>query len=987
MKDDTLFDSQNVAYAQAMFEEYARNPEAVSAEWRRLFDNGAELAIAEGLLVPDQLQVSRAGARGAASGAPAGSTPPRTPDAVQAPPTPSQAPKPATVASAPTVSQASVSDENGDGQPSPADKLLQLLPAVSRATALVQAFRDHGHQLARIDPLGSEPPGHPQLSPAFHGTSTDELKELPASLILAENGKSLADRSVADALSDLSEIYADTMGYEFEHLDDHLKVGWLWAHVEAGVHRPALSEDSRKALLKRISETEGLEQFLHRTYLGQKRFSLEGNDMLVPMLDLIIEETARAGGTDVVLGMAHRGRLNVLTHTVGVAYGDLLAEFEGPSLKGGALDIEGTGDVKYHHGARGTRDTGAAGKVAITLAPNPSHLEFVNPVVMGMARAKLWSKLDDHGEPDYDRVVPVIMHGDAAFAAEGVVAETLNMARLKGYDVGGTVHVIVNNQIGFTTDPGDGRSTTYASDLAKGYGIPIVHVNADDPEACLAAVRLAMAYRREFHDDFVIDLVGYRRHGHNEGDEPAYTQPKKYQAINDHPTVLDIYSDRLIQEGVVTDAYVVSLRDEINQTLRDCQDRIREYEPVEDDGPDEAREVPVIPETTGVDLDTLEKANHALIDVPDGFTPHPKLWRQVGKKASEFGANKVLDWGHAETLAFGSLLMEGIPVRMSGQDAERGTFSHRHAVLHDIETGEEFVPLSTVAKAPFEIHNSPLTETAVIGFEYGYSVSCDTDAVLWEAQFGDFVNVAQVMIDQFLSSGHQKWGQYSRLVLLLPHGYEGQGPEHSSARLERFLQLCAEDNMRVTYPTTPAQYFHMLRRQALRRPERPMIVMTPKSLLRHPQATSTVAELTSGNFRHVLEDPTVEDPGVIERLVLCSGKVYYDLQGHARRSEAPGTAVTRLELLYPFPEAAIQKLIEHYPNVREVVWAQEEPRNMGGLTFVGPRLRAVVPRKIPLSYAARPERASPAEGKASEHAKEQERLVLEALGLERVDES
>ncbi len=982
MKDDTLFDSQNVAYAQAMFEEYARNPEAVSAEWRRLFDNGAELAIAEGLLVPDQLRDPRVGSRPDATPRPHEAAGPESgSDGHEAPPPPRTSPAP------PVPAVPSVSVRGGNGaEPSPADRLLELLPAVSRATALVQAFRDHGHQLARIDPLGSEPPGHPQLSPAFHGTSTDELKELPASLILVENGKSLDDRSVADALADLSEIYADTIGYEFEHLDDHVKVDWLWTQVEEGAHRPTLSDDRRKDLLKRIGEAEGLEQFLHRTYLGQKRFSLEGNDMLVPMLDLVIEETARAGGTDVVLGMAHRGRLNVLTHTVGVAYGDLLAEFEGPSRKGGALDIEGTGDVKYHHGARGVRDTGAAGKVHITLAPNPSHLEFVNPVVMGMARAKLWSELDDGGEPDYDRVVPVLMHGDAAFAAEGVVAETLNMARLEGYDVGGTLHIIVNNQIGFTTDPGDGRSTTYASDLAKGYGIPIVHVNADDPEACLAVVRLAMAYRRTFHDDFVIDLVGYRRHGHNEGDEPAYTQPKKYQVISDHPTVVDVYADRLIKEGVIKDSFVVSVRDEIAQTLRDCQDHIREYQPVEDDQPDEEREIPVIPETTGVDLETLEKANHALIDVPEGFTPHPKLWRQIGRKASEFGPNKILDWGHAETLAFGSLLMEGIPVRMTGQDAERGTFSHRHAVLLDAETGENFVPLSSVANATVAIDYSPLTETAVIGFEYGYSVSCDSDAVLWEAQFGDFVNVAQVMIDQFLSSGHQKWGQYSRLVLLLPHGYEGQGPEHSSARLERFLQLCAEDNMRVTYPTTPAQYFHMLRRQALRRPERPMIVMTPKSLLRHPQATSTVAELTTGDFRHVLEDPTVEDPDTIERLVLCSGKVYYDMQGHDRRDEASTTAIARLELLYPFPEAAIQKLVEHYPKVREVVWAQEEPRNMGGLTFVGPRLRAVVPRTIPLSYAARPERASPAEGKASEHAKGQERLVLEALGLEPASE-
>lgn len=953
MQDDTLFDSQNAAYAQAMFEEYARNPDALPDEWRKLFDDGGSLAVSEGLLVPDQLVDSRPGP-GRPDATSAGSHAPAPPPASPPAPLPGEA------------------DEDSRA-------LLELLPAVSRATALVQAFRDHGHLLASIDPLGSEPPGHPQLSPAFHGTSSQELAKLPASLIIADKE---GDRSVADALADLGDIYAGSIGYEFEHLDDHVKVDWLWDQVEAGTHVPELSPDDRKSLLRRISETEGLEQFLHKTYLGQKRFSLEGNDMLVPMLDLVIEETARAGGTDVVLGMAHRGRLNVLTHTVGVSYGELLAEFEGPSYKGGQLDVAGTGDVKYHHGARGVRSVDGAGAVHVTLAPNPSHLEFVNPVVIGMARAKQYAALTTGSVAEHDAVVPVLIHGDAAFAAEGVVAETLNMARLEGYKVGGTVHVIVNNQVGFTTDPDEARSTLYSSDLAKGYGIPIIHVNADDPEACLAAVRLAMAYRRTFNEDFVIDLVGYRRHGHNEGDEPAYTQPVKYRAIAEHPTVQRIYAGRLVADGVVTEEDVEALRAEITQTLRDVQDHVRDYEPVGDDTPDEDREIPVIPESTGVAFDVLERINAATVDLPDGFTPHPKLWRQLGKRADDFTMDRALDWGHAEALAFGSLLVDDIPVRLTGQDAERGTFSHRHVVLHDAETGAEFVPLDQLSDARFETYNSPLTETAVIGFEYGYTVASDDDVVLWEAQFGDFVNVAQVMIDQFLASGLTKWGQYSRLSLLLPHGYEGQGPEHSSARLERFLQLCAEGNMRVTYPTTPSQYFHMLRRQALRRPERPMIVMTPKSLLRHPAATSQVSELTTGGFRHVIADPTVEDPGGVTRLVLCSGKVYYDIQGHARRAEASHVAVGRLELLYPFPVEALTQLLEHYPNIREVVWAQEEPRNMGGLTYVGPRLRSVVPRKVPLSYAARPERASPAEGKASTHAKHQELVVLNALGFE-----
>ncbi len=957
MTDDTLFDSQNAAYAQAMFEEYARNPEGVSAEWQRLFENGAALAIAEGLLVPEQLD-------GARSAVPAAVAP------VQTPPAPASSP-----ASAAPIPAAMPARGDEDAQ-----ALLKLLPAVRRATALVQAFRDHGHQLARIDPLGSEPPGHPQLSPAFHGTNTEELSDLPASLIMTGNGN-LDSMSVADGLNELSETYAGAIGYEFEHLDDHEKVAWLWEYVEERRHLPDLPPEEKRALLERISQTEGLEQFLHKTYLGQKRFSVEGNDMLVPMLDLVIEEAVGDGARDVMLGMAHRGRLNVLTHTLGVTYAELISEFEGKSMVGGQLHVAGTGDVKYHHGAHGVRDVGGK-RVEVTLAPNPSHLEFVNPVVIGMAR----SKQKEHaggGSPDTATVVPVLMHGDAAFAAEGVVAETLNMARLEGYDVGGTVHIIVNNQVGFTTDPRDARSTLYSSDLAKGYGIPIVHVNADDPEACLAAVRLAMAYRRAFHEDFVIDLVGYRRHGHNEGDEPAYTQPVKYRKIAAHPTVQEIYSDRLIEEGVVSDSQVVDIRTRITDELRAAQDSVRGGTARTDtsDDSDDADEVVETPDHTGVDLEVLERINNATVDLPEGFEPHPKLWRQLSRRSEDFGPDSSIDWGHAETLAFGSLLSDEIPVRLTGQDAERGTFSHRHVVLHDVESGELFVPLSKLGDASFEVYNSPLTETAVIGFEYGYTVSADKDVVLWEAQFGDFVNVAQVMIDQFLSSGMTKWGQASRLTLLLPHGYEGQGPEHSSARLERFLQLCAEGNMRVTYPTTPAQYFHMLRRQALRRPERPMIVMTPKSLLRHPRATSTVQELTEGTFRSVLDDPTVTNPDEITRLVLCSGKVYYDIQGHEAREELSHVAVCRIELLYPFPAEALAELIARYPKLTEVVWAQEEPRNMGGLTFVGPRLRAVVPRKVPLGYAARPERASPAEGHASKHAKSQEAVVLEALGV------
>jgi 2-oxoglutarate dehydrogenase E1 component len=992
--DEPLFDSQNAAYAQAMFEQYARNPESVPASWRKLFADSGEPALADGPF---------ATAPPAAEPPLVERAPPSARPRVEAHPVetedvpaeaPAAEPTADAVAISPSKEDPAVSDIPdapvvvASPEPEPADAthpepseatgdLVRLLPVVHRAAALVQTFRDHGHQLARIDPLGHESPGHPQLSPAFFGTSMEELAELPSSLVLDDDEQ----RSVADALRELRDIYAGSLGYEFEHLDDHVKVDWLWDQVEEGVHFTEMSVADRRNLLLRLTEVEGLEQFLHRAYLGQKRFSIEGNDMLVPMLDLALREAIRDGGREAVLGMAHRGRLNVLTHALGVSYGELLAEFEGPSLQGGQLDVGGTGDVKYHHGAKTERHFDGLGSIAVTLMPNPSHLEFVNPVVNGFARARQFDGTGVDTLADCSAVVPILMHGDAAFGGEGVVAETLNMARLFGYGVGGSVHIIVNNQVGFTTDPMDGRSTLYASDLAKGYGIPVVHVNADDPEACLAAVRLAMAYRKQFQDDFVIDLVGYRRHGHNEGDEPAYTQPLLYKEISKHPTVRALYAGNLEERGIISEGEVEEMIEGVSGKLREAQDHVREYEPVGDDELDPDYEIPVVPESTGVALETLVAINEALATLPDGFTPHPKLWRQLARRARDFDPAKAVDWGHAEALALGSLLDEGIPVRLTGQDSQRGTFSHRHLVIHDVETGREVAPLQQIGDARLEVYNSPLTEMGVIGFEYGYSVGSDTDVVLWEAQFGDFVNAAQVMIDQFLSSGLTKWGQYSRLTLLLPHGYEGQGPEHSSARLERFLQLCAEGNMRVTYPTTPAQYFHLLRRQALRRPERPMVVMTPKSLLRHPKATSPVAELAEGGFRHVVDDPTVDDPQSITRLVLCAGKIYYDIQGHERRSEAADTAVARQELLYPFPAEALQETLAGYVNLKEVVWTQEEPRNMGALTFVGPRLRGVVPRRVPLSYVARPERASPAEGKAKEHGAQQDKLVLEALGL------
>ena len=941
---DIPFDHQNAAYAQLLYEEFARNPDAVPAEWQDFFRQGPAIVESAGLIAPDGL-VGRSAANGTSA----------------TPATPSTTPAPAV----------------HTGGADEVAHLRALLPLVSRATGFIQAYRDHGHTRAEINPLGLVQTIHPQLDPSFFGTSMEELEQVPASVVMegAREGE-----SVAGALRRLEAAYTGHIGYEFEHIEDPERVRWLWAQVESGVHTAPLDAPTRMRLLRRLTQVEGFEQFLHRAYLGQKRFSIEGTDMMVPMLDLALEEAGARGSRRVVLGMAHRGRLNVLTHILKVPYEDLLREFEG--LKGkGALHVAGTGDVKYHHGAHGRYQTDAGPELDIVLAPNPSHLEFVNPVVMGMARA--WQYGSEESEVRAsDQVVPILIHGDAAFAAEGVVAETLNMARLDGYTVGGTIHIIANNQIGFTTTPGEGRSTRYSSDLAKGFDFPILHVNADEPEACLAAVRLAMAYRDQYHDDVVIDLIGYRRHGHNEGDEPAYTQPRLYKRIADHPTVRTRWANSMIESGAATAEEVKAVDEQVLARLREAQDAVKADDAANADEIDAPEVVEEHHPDTSVGLEALQQINDASVEVPDGFEVHPKLQRQLKRRHEGLTPETRLDWAYGETLALGSLLVEGVVVRLTGQDAQRGTFSHRHLVLHDAETGELHTPLAALGPGRLEIFNSPLTESGVLGFEYGYSVASERDLVLWEGQFGDFVNVAQVAIDQFISSGREKWGQVSNLSLLLPHGYEGQGPEHSSARLERFLQLCAEENMRVVYPTTPAQHFHLLRRQALWRPSRPMIVMTPKSLLRLPAASSTASELIEGGFLPVLDDPSVEDRDSVRRLVLCTGKVYYDIQGHRRRDEAAGVAVARIEELYPFPSHVLESVVRSYPGLEEVVWAQEEPRNMGALTFMGPRLRAVVPREVPLRYVARPERASPAEGKASDHTREQQRIVLESLGLD-----
>jgi 2-oxoglutarate decarboxylase len=943
------FDSQNAAYAQALYEEFARNPDSVPEEWQRFFALGPQVAVQAGLMVPEGLAEN------------AGVSPPPSANVT---PTRGAAMNPDLVV------------EEGRAARAEADAVRRLLPVVARATSFIQAYRDHGHQLSHIDPLGTSPPGHPQLDPSFFGTSVEELEELPASLVMEE----AEDESLAQVLRKLQRVYCGTIGYEFEHLEDPAVVRWLWNQVESAVHTQPLEAGQRVRLLQRLTEVELLEQFLHRAYLGQKRFSIEGTDMLVPMLDLALEESARSGAERVVLGMAHRGRLNVLAHFVGVGYEEILGEFEGIEAKG-AFTVEGTGDVKYHHGAEGERNLPDGSSIRITLAPNPSHLEFVNPVVEGMVRALQYRGEEQGAERDTRAVVPILIHGDAAFAGEGVVAETLNIGRLAGYTTGGTVHIIANNQIGFTTLPAEGRSTRYSSDLAKGFSFPIIHVNADDPEACLSAVRLAMAYRSEYRDDVVIDLVGYRRHGHNEGDEPSYTQPLAAKAIKDHDTVTTVYGKRLVAESALAEQDVEAMLTRVSAHLREAQDEVRSEQHARTDVISDGDLEVGLDAVPPVTLEALVEINRATLATPDGFGVHEKLARQLSRRDEGFGPDFEMDWAHAEALAFGSLLREGIPVRLTGQDSERGTFSHRHLVLHDCETGQQHTPLADFGDARFEIHNSPLSEMAVLGFEYGFSVASDKDLVLWEAQFGDFANAAQVTIDQFVSSGWEKWGQLASLVMLLPHGYEGQGPEHSSARLERFLQLCAEDNMRVVSASTPAQYFHLLRRQAHGRPERPLVVMFPKSLLRNPMAISTVSDLVHGSFQPLLDDPFGLDRETVTRLVLCSGKLYYDLIRSELREGASTVAIVRLEELYPFPADQLTTLVGRYPALEEVLWAQEEPRNMGAVAYVGPRLRSAVPRELRLSHVARPERASPAEGKNIGHVVEQARVVREVLSL------
>jgi 2-oxoglutarate dehydrogenase E1 component len=942
----------NAAYVAQLREDFLDSPASVPDEWRRIFE-----ADGNGAAVGEATAPAGDGAPG--QDVTASATP------VAPPPEPPRAPEP------PAAPE----------PPQPVDE--ELLGGIAAAMALVKAYRMHGHLAARLDPLGSEPMGDPALDETrLHPSLTPELQaRIPARLLRL----SVPGETLLDALPSLREVYMGSSAYEIEHISDHAERVWLRKAIESGRFRLEPTPEERIALLRRLAQVEGFERYLRRSFLGQKQFSLEGLDVLVPMLDETIELAAARGAHEVVIGMAHRGRLNALVHTVGRSYESVLREFEGErSYDALVIDPEGgSGDVKYHLPASGTRVT-AGGEIEVTIAPNPSHLEAVDPVVEGWARAEQTDRSSGAALHDPTVALPVLIHGDAAFAGQGVVAETLNLQSLAGYSTGGTLHLITNNQVGFTTDPEEGRSTRYSSDLAKGYDVPIVHVNADDPEAALGAVRLALAYREEFGHDFVIDIVGYRRFGHQEQDEAAYTQPLQAERIESQPTARETYAARLAEDGVLGPREADAMVEEIVATLRSAHDALRSsigeppvppVEPVSSGGTGEAVE-------TAVDTARLQSLNEELLRVPDGFTVNPKLARQLERRRETIKEGGI-DWGQAEALAFASLLEDGIPIRLTGQDTERGTFSHRHLVLHDPTSGETVAPIQRLsgAAASFEVYNSPLSEYAALGFEYGYSVSAPEALVLWEAQFGDFVNGAQVVVDQFVVAGRSKWKQTTRLTLLLPHGYEGNGPEHSSARLERFLQQGAQDNIRVANCTTAAQYFHLLRRQALDAVARPLVLMTPKGLLRLRQASSTLEDLASGRFHPVLDDPGA-DREAVERLVLCSGKIYYDVVGHDSRGGASTVAVARVEQLYPFPSEAVAELLRGYPRLREVVWAQEEPQNMGPWRSIRHRLEETVRATSAggLRYVGRTWKASPSEGYPTAHQREQDRIVRLALG-------
>jgi 2-oxoglutarate dehydrogenase E1 component len=854
------------------------------------------------------------------------------------------------------------------------------------ATSLAQSIRRYGHLAARLDPLGIRVPiGDPSLQPATHNVTEEDLRNLPSTLLSSPVCATAAN--MFEVIETFRQIYCSTTGYDYSHVFVPDERRWLRQAAEGGRFRAPLDPISPVALLERLTQIEAFERFLHRAFPGKTRFSIEGLDMLVPILDEVIGEAAESGIRNILIGMAHRGRLNVMAHVLNKPYAQILAEFKEPvSSRVFREDMAWTGDVKYHAGAHRAITGGRAMDLAVSMPPNPSHLEAIDPVVEGMARAA-GTVVDAPGAPTFDatRSLPILIHGDAAFPGQGVVAETLNLSRLPGYQTGGTIHIIVNNQLGFTTGPDAAYSTSYASGLARGFKIPIVHVNADDPEACVEAARLAFAYRERFQRDFLIDLIGYRRYGHNEGDEPAFTQPVMYQKVATHPTVRETWARTLESRGEIqagaADALVRKYSDEL-QAVMDALKPERDFvEPQPEIPPPGA----AAKADTTVPIAQLREMNDALLRIPSGFTVHRKLERVREKRVHMLDEpdSRTVDWAAAEDLAFATILASGISIRLTGEDVERGTFSHRHAVLHDADNGKLHVPLQSFphARAAFEIHNSPLTENALVGFEFGYNIQEPSRLVIWEAQYGDFINGAQTMIDEFIVSARGKWGLRPSLVFLLPHAHEGQGPDHASARPERFLQLAADINMRIANCTTAAQYFHLLRRQAalLQIDPLPLIVLSPKSLLRHAAVASTPRELAEGRFQMVLpDDDAAGRAAEIRRVLVCSGKVYVDLIASEDRAARKDVAICRVEQLYPVPMRDLRAMLDTYPNADEIVWVQEEPENMGAWDFIRPHLQEVSSGRT-VRRVARPRSASPAEGSAARHTLNQQALVEQAF--------
>ncbi|HZT30054.1 MAG TPA: multifunctional oxoglutarate decarboxylase/oxoglutarate dehydrogenase thiamine pyrophosphate-binding subunit/dihydrolipoyllysine-residue succinyltransferase subunit [Bryobacteraceae bacterium] len=871
---------------------------------------------------------------------------------------------------------------------------LAMLPGAAARTAeiakeaavlqLINIYRVRGHLVADLDPLGGEPHYHPELDPITYGLTIWDLdREFLTGSLSEAMGDHKPVATLRQILETLRQTYCGKIGCEYMNIQHPEQKRWLQQRMEPTANNWPLDQATRVRTLERLIQAEEFEHFLHNRFVGQKRFALEGAETAIPILDQILERAAVGNVHEIVIGMAHRGRLNVLANVVGKPLTQIFSEFEGEL---DPASTQGSGDVKYHLGASGVHRSAAGPEIVVSVSPNPSHLEAVDPVVEGIVRPKQ----DRLGDAARERVIPVLIHGDAAFAGQGVVAETLNLSQLDGYWTGGTIHVIINNQIGFTTLPEESRSSPYSTDVARGVQAPILHVNGDDPEAAIRVVQLAFDYRQQFKKDVVIDMFCYRRHGHNEADDPSYTQPILYRKIKEHPSVARLYSDRLVREGVLTSEEAAAMRkrvvDNLSQAYDAAQKHAEHFEVVELSAvPTE--EVGNFCPRTAVNRATVDRVIRALTTFPPEFHLHPKLRGFIERRHEAIEKGGPLDWAFAEALAFGTLVLEGTPVRLSGQDSGRGTFSQRHLVFCDSENGAKYTPLQHVApdQARFDVFDSSLSEYAVLGFEFGYSVADPLTLVLWEAQFGDFANGAQIMIDQFISSAESKWGQPSGLVMLLPHGYEGQGPEHSSARIERYLNLCAENNLIVANCTTPAQYFHLLRRQMYGGPDRrgmrkPLVVFTPKSLLRHPKAVSTIADLTTGGFREVLSETGAIESDRVTRVIFCSGKVYYDLLAARERQSAGHIAIARVEQLYPFPEDQVNDLLLRYPLSAEVAWVQEEPRNMGPWRFVREQIQPLLDSsRRELRYVGRPDSASPATGSGKRHQQEQAEIVSDAL--------